>query len=151
MAGILELARMLAANPPAMRTELALWTLEEPPNFRNETMGSAVHAKSLADAKARVKLMISVEMIGYFTGKEDSQEYPAGLGVFYPSKGNFIAVVGKWGQGAAVSQVKEAMKLATALPVETLPAPAFVPGVDFSDHLNFWAEEYEAIHKLAGD
>jgi hypothetical protein len=145
VAGVLELSRLLAANSPKLRTDLALWTLEEPPNFRKETMGSAVHATQLAAEKARIKLMISVEMIGYFSDKEGSQDYPPGLSLFYPSKGNFIAVVGKWGQGAALDEVEKAMTLALPLPVEKLSAPAFVPGVDFSDHLNFWAHGYDAV------
>jgi hypothetical protein len=93
VAGVLDLARLLAANPPAIRTELALWTLEEPPNFRTRHMGSAVHAAQLAAEKARVRLMISVEMIGYFSDAEGSQKLPTGLGLFYPSTGHFIAVV----------------------------------------------------------
>ena len=108
-------------------------------------MGSAVHAAQLAAEKVRVKLAISVEMIGYFSDAEGSQELPTGLGLFYPSKGNFIAVVGKWGQGAAIEEVAAAMRLGSPLPVEKLSAPAWVSGVDFSDHLNFWAHGYDAV------
>lgn len=42
VAGLLELARLLAASPPPLRVELAAYTLEEPPSFRTERMGSAV-------------------------------------------------------------------------------------------------------------
>jgi len=61
------------------------------------------------------------------------------IGVFYPSTANFAAVVGKWGQGDTVDEVADAMRAGSSLPVETLTAPSFVSGVDFSDHLNFWA------------
>jgi hypothetical protein len=145
VAGVLDLARLLAANPPAIRTELALWTLEEPPNFRTRHMGSAVHAAQLAAEKARVRLMISVEMIGYFSDAEGSQKLPTGLGLFYPSTGHFIAVVGKWGQGAAIEEVAAAMRWGAPLPVEKLSAPSWMTGVDFSDHLNFWAHGYDAV------
>lgn len=145
VAGVLELARLLRASPPAMRTELALWTLEEPPNFRTNKMGSAVHAAQLAADKAQVKLMVSVEMIGYFSDAEDSQTLPTGLGPFYPSKGNFIAVVGQWGQGSAIEEVAAAMRLGSPLPVEKLSAPSWMTGVVFSDHLNFWAHGYDAV------
>ena len=128
-----------------MRTDLALWTLEEPPNFRTEHMGSAVHAAQLAAEHARIRLMISVEMIGYFSDAEGSQELPTGLGLFYPSKGNFIAVVGRWGQGAAIEEVAAAMRRGSPLPLEKLSAPAGMTGVDFSDHLNFWAHGYDAV------
>ena len=34
---------------------------------------------------------------------------------------------------------------ATDLPVRSMNAPAFVPGVDFSDHLNFWGQGWKAV------
>jgi Peptidase family M28 len=149
VAGIVELARLLRAAPPPMRVELAAWTLEEPPNFRTARMGSAVHAARLARTHAKVRLMISVEMIGTFSDQPGSQQYPAPLSLFYPSTGNFVAVVGKWDQGDVLGEVADALRAGSSLPVVTLSAPDFVPGVDFSDHLNFWAHRYPAV--MVGD
>jgi len=145
VAAILELARLLTARPPPLRVELVAWTLEEPPNFRTERMGSAVHAAGLAAAGARVRLAVSVEMIGAFSDAKDSQTYPAFLGPFYPSTASFVAVAGRWGQGAAISKVARAMRLGSPLPVETLSAPSWVTGVDFSDHRSFWAHGFQAV------
>jgi Zn-dependent M28 family amino/carboxypeptidase len=145
VAALLELARLLSSTPPPMRVDLAAYTLEEPPNFAEPTMGSAVHARSLASKRARVRLMISVEMVGAFSDEPGSQSYPPLLGLFYPSKGNFVAVVGKWGQGAAIDEVASALRTGSELPVETLSAPAFVTGVDFSDHRSFWEHGYKAV------
>jgi len=145
VAGVLELARLLRAAPPPLRVELAAWTLEEPPNFRTRRMGSAVHAARIARERTKIRLMIAVEMIGTFSDARGSQGYPPVLGLFYPSAGNFIAVVGQWGQGEYVGAVAEAMRAGSPLPVETLTAPAFVTGVDFSDHLSFWARGYPAV------
>jgi hypothetical protein len=145
VAGVLELARLLAAHRPPLRVELAAWTLEEPPTFRTRNMGSAVHAAALAAAGTRVRLAISVEMIGAFSDEKGSQHYPTGLGFFYPSTANFVAVVGKWGQGAAVSEVARGLRSGSSLPVETLAAPSFVTGVDFSDHRSFWAHGVDAV------
>jgi len=49
VAGILELARMLIKNKEQLNreVELVFYTLEEPPFFGTENMGSAIHAKSL--------------------------------------------------------------------------------------------------------
>jgi len=149
VAGVIELARLLRAAPPPMRVELAAWTLEEPPNFRTARMGSAVHAARLARMHSKVRLMISVEMIGTFSDAAGSQSYPPLFGLFYPSTGNFAAVVGKWGQGDSVVEVADAMRAGSSLPIETLTAPSFVTGVDFSDHLNFWAHRYPAV--MVGD
>jgi len=145
VAGLLELARLLAAYPPPLRIELVAYTLEEPPSFRTAQMGSAVHARALAERGAKVRLMISVEMIGAFSDSEGSQEYPPVIGLFYPSAANFIAVVGKWGQGREVRAVASALRAASPLPVETLTAPTFVTGIDYSDHQSYWAHGYDAV------
>ncbi len=146
VAGVLELARILGASPPGMRVELVAYSLEEPPHFRTESMGSAVHAASLEAKKARVRAMMSLEMIGCFSDEKDSQAYPLGvLKLLYPSTGNFIAVVGRIGGGRLVRVVKTEMRAATRLPVVSINAPGFIPGIDFSDHLSYWEHGYPAV------
>jgi Zn-dependent M28 family amino/carboxypeptidase len=148
VAGLLELARLLGRHRPDVtrRIELALWPLEEPPNFRTPNMGSAVHAKSLAERRADVRGMISLEMLGYFSDEPGSQTYPApGMGLFYPSRGNSIAVVGNGSSWWFTRRLKARMAGATELPVRSINAPAVVPGVDFSDHLNFWKHGWNAV------
>lgn len=146
IAGLIELAHLLQDAPLPMRVELVAFTLEEPPYFRTEYMGSAIHADSLKKQLSSVRLMISLEMIGYFSDVPNSQNYPFSiLGMFYPSKGNFITVVGSFGIGSSVRKVKRAMRSASMLPVYSINAPSFLPGVDFSDHLNYWRAGYEAV------
>jgi Zn-dependent M28 family amino/carboxypeptidase len=146
VAGVLELARLLAERAPPLRVELVAFTLEEAPAFASAEMGSAVHAASLAREKARVRLMISLEMIGYFSDAPGSQQFPApGLSLLYPTTGNFIAVVGKLGQGAVTGAVKGAMAAATELPVESINAPRLLPGVDLSDHRSYWEHGWNAV------
>lgn len=148
VAGMLEIARMLKQLNPTLkyRIDFVAYTLEEPPNFRTANMGSAVHAKMLFDNKIKVKRMICLEMIGYFSDKRRSQEYPIGLmKLFYPTKANYIAVVGKVGQGKSVRNTKKAMKQNSDIKVCSINSPAFVPGIDFSDHLNYWKYGYSAV------
>jgi hypothetical protein len=148
VAGLLELARLLGRHRPVLthRIELALWPLEEPPNFRTPAMGSAVHANSLAHRKAHVRGMICLEMLGYFSDEPGSQMYPApGMGLLYPSRGNFISVVGNGSSWWFTRGVKARMAGATELPVRSISAPAAVPGVDFSVHLNFWRHGWNAV------
>jgi Zn-dependent M28 family amino/carboxypeptidase len=146
VAGLLELARLLADAPPALRVELVAFTLEEVPAFATANMGSAVHAASLAREGTRVRLMISLEMIGYFSSAPSSQSFPApGLSLVYPTTGNFIAVVGKLGQGRSVRTVAGAMRAATPLPVEWITAPRWLRGVDLSDHRSYWDRGWDAV------
>lgn len=147
VAGLLEVARFAKEHEAdlANRIDFVAYALEEPPYFATENMGSYVHAKSLFDAKADVKAMICLEMIGFFTDKVNSQEYPVGIMKwFYPSKGNFIAVVGNFDSSGLVKQVAANLK-ATSLPVSTLKAPSGVHGVNFSDHRNYWEFGYPAV------
>jgi Zn-dependent M28 family amino/carboxypeptidase len=148
VAGVLELARLLTEHTPRMsrHLELALWPLEEPPSFRSPAMGSAVHAASLAHRGADVRGMICLEMMGYFIDEPGSQSYPApGMGLLYPSRGDFIAVVGNSSSWWFTRRVKARMAGASGLPVRSINGPAFIPGIDFSDHLNFWAQGYNAV------
>jgi len=148
VAGVLELARLLGRHRPdvAHRMELALWPLEEPPNYRTPAMGSAVHASSLAGSRAQVSGMICLEMLGYFSNEPGSQTFPApGMGLLYPSRGNFIAVVGNGSSWWFTRGVKARMAGATELPVRSINATALVPGVDFSDHYNFWKRGWNAV------
>jgi Zn-dependent M28 family amino/carboxypeptidase len=145
VAGLIELGRLLGKTAPRRQVQLVAYTLEEPPHFRTQSMGSAVHADSLQKAGVRVRAMLSLEMIGYFSDAPGSQSYPvAALHLLYPSEGNFIAVVGRFGEAALVRGVKRSMAAATSLPVRSINAPTSLVGVDFSDHLNFWNRGYPA-------
>jgi hypothetical protein len=146
VAGLLELARLLGNRQLPMRVELVAYTLEEPPFFRSEQMGSAMHAKALKREGAVVRVMFSLEMIGYFNDAPDSQRFPSSaFSLFYPTEGNFISVVGKIDDGMLVRRIKKAMTGATSLPVYSLNAPRLIPGVDLSDHLSYWLEGYPAV------
>ncbi len=146
VAGLIELARLLAQGPQRRPIELVAYTLEEPPHFRTEEMGSAHHASMLKQQGREVALMLSLEMIGYFSDSAGSQEYPLrGIGMLYPDRGNFIALAGRFGDFGEMRRAKALMLGATGLPVYSFNAPALIPGVDFSDHLSYWAEGYPAI------
>lgn len=148
VAGMLEIARLIDELKPELkhRIDFAAYTLEEPPYFRTKYMGSAVHAKSLSDANAKVKLMINLESIGFYLDEENSQNYPIFfLKWFYPNKANYIMIAGNLGHGKSVSEMKKFMKEASDIDVYSINAPRFIPGIDFSDHLNFWDRGYEAL------
>lgn len=146
IAGLIELARLLQQHPPPHPVDLVAYTLEEPPHFRTENMGSAWHARSLAAVSRDVSLMISLEMIGFYSDDAGSQHYPVpGMELFYPDRGNFIAVVGRLGDFGVTRKVKALMSGATELPVYSINAPSLIPGIDFSDHINYWYEGYPAM------
>jgi Zn-dependent M28 family amino/carboxypeptidase len=146
VAGLIELAKLLQTNPPNRAVELVAYTLEEPPFFRTEDMGSAYHARALAAQNRKVDLMLSLETIGYFSDKPNSQDYPVrGMSALYSDTGNFITVVGKLSHFNATRKVKALMRGASDLAVFSINAPPLLAGIDFSDHLNYWAHDMPAL------
>lgn len=145
-AGLIELARLFAQNKPTCDLQLAFYNLEEPPYFRSEHMGSYVHAKNLKDNNVPVEMMISLEMIGYFSDEPNSQGFPVpAMEYIYSSRGNFISIVADLSQMGITRFLKKHMLSATDLPVFSTNAPRFIQGIDFSDHLNYWNFGYPAV------
>ncbi|SHK49085.1 M28 family peptidase [Hymenobacter psychrotolerans] len=147
VAALLELARLLGQQKQlAFRIDLVAYTLEEPPFFRTRQMGSYVHANSLHEAGVPVRGMVALEMLGYYDDRKGSQDYPLGpLKWIYGSRGNYVTVAQKFGNGRFGRQFARRYKAAAALPVKRFKAPAWLPGIDFSDHLNYWQFDYSAV------
>jgi len=145
VAGLIELGNLLGKTPLKSRIILVAYTLEEPPYFRTDKMGSAVHAQSLVANNTNVKLMISLEMIGYFSDAEGSQEYPHPIMRWlYPNKGNYIAIIDKMFANNARA-IKKAINTYSSVPAYSINAPKSIPGIDFSDHMNYWNSNYPAV------
>lgn len=143
VAGLIELGRLLSMQALSKRVVLVAYTGEEPPFYNTEKMGSFIHANSIEEKT--VRLMISLEMIGYFSDEEESQEFPlAFLEYVYPQKGDYIAVIGEVLSNDAKA-LKESINHYTDLEAYSINAPRFVPGVDFSDHRNYWSLGYPAV------
>ncbi len=146
VAGLIELACLLARHPVAVTVELVAYTLEEPPHFASTDMGSYRHAQSLRQAGDEIALMISLEMIGYFDDSPGSQHYPLDfLRYLYPARGDFIAIVGRPQEMWQTRRVKRAMRSASTLAVYSLNAPPVIPGLAASDHSSYWQFDYPAL------
>ena len=147
VAALLELARLLgqqAALP--YQVELVAYTLEEPPFFRTTNMGSFRHAQRLHAQHVAVRGMVALEMLGYYDDRRGSQRYPLGLlKLVYGSRGNYVTVAQKMGNGRFGRQFARRYQAAAHLPVKRFRAPAWLPGLDFSDHLNYWYFGYSAV------
>ncbi len=146
VAGLLELARLLSKEKLAYRIDFVAYTLEEPPFFRTKEMGSYVHAKYLFDNQISIKGMICLETIGFYDEKPNSQDYPIpGMSLVYGTKGDFITVVqNSKGKGFG-KVIKDLMKQQNLIKTKSFKGSAALPGIDFSDHMNYWNFNYEAV------
>ena len=103
VAGLLELARLHKESSIKKTLVFVAFVNEEPPCFGSPHMGSMVYAKKLKDRGIPVEVMISLEMIGYFS-KEALQTYPLpGMSLFYPKTADYIGVVGNFHSSRYVS------------------------------------------------
>lgn len=146
IAGLIELARLFRKKTLDKTVRFVAFTLEEPPFFRSDDMGSYRYAKDLRKKGEDVEVMVSLEMIGYFSDKPKSQYFPATFFKwFYPDTGNFIMLVSNRDSKDVLGRIKDAFKKGTGLPVESMSSYSIVPGVDFSDHWSFYQFDYKAI------
>ncbi|MFT3746267.1 MAG: M28 family peptidase [Pyrinomonadaceae bacterium] len=146
VAGLIELANLLSKEQLGKQVDLVAYSLEEPPYFGTDQMGSYVHAKSLFDSGAPVKLMVCLEMIGFYTDEPNSQNFPLILGrLLYPSKGNFVAAVGNFSNAMTTRSFKYSMSSVEGLDTYSLNAPAQIGGTDLSDHRNYWNFGFDAL------
>lgn len=148
VSGLIELARILASyeNLP-VKVELVAYALGEKPFYGTKEMGSFYHANDLKQRHKKVKLMIALDGIGYFTKDSDSQDYPyTFMKFFYPSRGDFIKVTGRLQDMGLVRQVKRSITKVEELPVRSLTAPEIFPSVGgVSDDQSYWRHGYPAV------
>ena len=144
-AALLALARRLVALEPQTTLRLVAYANEEPPHFKTEAMGSLVNARRAKERGDDIVAMLSLETIGYCRDEPGTQPYPFPFSAFYPSEGNFLAVVGDTASRALVHRVVESFRANAAFPCEGVAAPSFIPGIDWSDHWSYWQQGWPAV------
>jgi len=148
IAGLIELARILHANKDKLEysVEIIAFTNEEQPFARTKAMGSYVHAQSIRDRRQAIEYVVVLEMIGFYSEKAESQTYPiASMRQTYPTTGNFVAVVGNGNSADTAARIKQAIQKNAAVDCQSLVAPPSLQGMDYSDHLNYWAHDVKAV------
>jgi len=145
VAAVLELARLMRSRASARTVRFVLFVNEEPPYFKSEAMGSPRYARRSRERGENIVAMFSLETLGYYSDRPGSQSYPFPLGLFYPSQGNFVAFVSNLASRALLHEAIAAFRRHASFPSEGVAAPAFIPGVDWSDQWSFWKEGYPAV------
>jgi Zn-dependent M28 family amino/carboxypeptidase len=145
VAGLLELARLNQETSSKKTLVFSAFVNEEPPCFGSPNMGSMVYAKHLKDQRIPVEVMVSLEMIGFFS-EERIQAYPfPGMGLVYPKTGDYIGVVGNFRSSRYVSFLKKGIRKHSNIKVKSLTAPEFFGGINLSDNYSFWQHGYRAV------
>jgi Zn-dependent M28 family amino/carboxypeptidase len=142
VAVLLELARIFAAQPIRYPLRLVAFDMEE-----YGLLGSTEYVTKLRQEQKALRLMMSLEMLGYCDSTRGSQTYPFPLQYIYPDRGNFIGLIGNWRTLRDLISISRSIRKA-GVPSQWLPVPNqghIVPQTRLSDHAPFWDAGYPAI------
>jgi Zn-dependent M28 family amino/carboxypeptidase len=142
IAVLLELARMFATEPAKHPLRLVAFDMEE-----YGLLGSTDYVRMLQEQQQPLRLMISLEMLGYCDVTPGSQKYPHPLQYFYPNQGNFIALIGSLRTIVDLISISRNINK-VGVPSQFLPVPnkgLIVKDTRNSDHAPFWDDGYPAI------
>ena len=145
VAALLEIFRLLAARRYKTTVRFVAFTLEEPPFFSTELMGSMVNAANCRKRKERIELMVCLEMVGY-AARRCRQDYPLNhKHAEYPVYGNYISVISLPSNAESVYRWKKLYNDHARNKIYEYIGPASIPGMDLSDHMSFIRAGYPAV------
>ncbi len=145
VAALLEIARRFGALTPELTVRFVAFVNEEPPFFMTRRQGSAVYARAARARGDDIRLMVSLETLGYYTDAPRSQRYPPLFRYFYPDRGNFLGLVSDLRSRGVMRQVAVAFRERSDFPLQHTAALRWIPGIAWSDHLPFWRQGYRAL------
>lgn len=158
VAGMLELAELLADHRFGDTLELVAWDMEEVQTLRaGALIGSTQMARAAKHAKRDIGGVIDLEMIGLCLKAEGTQSFPAGFERLFGEtlrrvrargmRGDFLAAIAN-GKSRALLDVVERSARRVGLPFERIEVVRFarlIPHFYRSDHAPFWKAGYPAL------
>ncbi len=145
VASLLELYRLLSPHKFRKTVRFVAFTLEEPPFFSSEQMGSMFHASHCKKRKENIELMVCLEMMGY-ASKRCRQDFPIeDMKKRYPSNGDYLGVFSLPSYAEYVYLWKKIYNDHAKHKIFDFIGPASIPGMDLSDHSSFMKMGFPAI------
>jgi len=143
VAAMLEVARVLSAQPLQASVDFAAFSFEEAGLVGSSQMASA------ADSGDRELLgLINFDMIAYTCDEPGCQDYPEGMEPVRPT-GDFLSVVGNSNSALLLNQFVAASAAAVpglvVLPLEVPGNGETLPDVRRADHAPFWDHGFQAL------
>ncbi len=145
VAALLEISRQLESIELQRTVRFVAFVNEEPPFFFTRQQGSRIYVKAARQRGDNIRLMLSLETMGYFSDEPHSQRYPPLFNFFYPDTANFIAFVANFRSRKAMRRMVQAFRSISDFPLEHVATFSFIPGIGWSDHLSFWMHGYRAL------
>lgn len=148
IATLIELAHQLSKSKDKLplRVLLVAYPLSQSAASSRQNMGSYNHAKYLVKTKKKVRLMVSLDGVGSFNDKAQSQKYPYKfLTYMYPDKGDYIGIVARLQDFTKVRAMKKSFVSASELPLYSFNVPETFELTSSQDHLNYQRLGFPAI------
>ena len=82
VAALLALSKMFIERPVSRTIRFVAFVNEEPPYFQTADMGSRVYSQRSRERHEPIRLMLSLETMGYYSEEKGSQQYPFPLSFF---------------------------------------------------------------------
>jgi Zn-dependent M28 family amino/carboxypeptidase len=146
---MIEVARMMRPLKPARTVRFVGFACEEPPHFLTGDMGSQVHARACRVRGERVRGMLCLEMVGYYSAEPGSQRVPESiprvLHKAFPRRGNFLAAVGNLRSLRLLWRFRRGFKRAVRFPLFSIALPEKIAEIRLSDNSSFWDQGYPAL------
>ena len=158
VAGVLEVAEILAGASFRDSVELVAWDMEEAQNDEvGGLLGSTVMASEAYQQGRDIAGVLDFEMIGLCRNEPDTQNMPLGFGLLFPKmvrrvkargmRGDFLTGVGN---RASKTLLQAFGRAAEAVDLPFLPIPITGPArlvqhFYRSDHAPFWLRGYPAV------
>lgn len=145
IAALLEIFRLLSGRRYRRSLRFVAFTLEEPPFFSTDLMGSMVYAKMCRKRNDRIELMICLEMLGY-ASRRCKQDYPLNHNYKeFPKCGSYISVISLPSCSEYAYLWKHYYNKRARKKIYEYIGPASIPGMSLSDHMSFIRSGYPAI------
>ena len=110
VSALLEISRLFANVEPALTVRFVAFVDEEPPFFITRQQGSMVYAEAARRQGDDIRLMASIETIGWYSSQPGSQSYPPLFNLFYPKWADFIGIVSNFRSWAAMRRLAAAFR-----------------------------------------
>jgi hypothetical protein len=145
VAALLELSCVFVTEDPARTVRFVAFVNEEPPFFMTGKQGSMVYARAARARGDDIRLMVALEMLGFYSGAPGSQRYPPLFRSFYPDCGNFLGLVSNFRSRGVMLRLARAYRAHSRFPLEHVATFRWIPGIAWSDHRSFWRQGYPAV------
>ncbi len=147
IACLLELARSLHGKQNARTVKIVALANGEAPFQATQNSGSYHYAQLAKSASAKIKGMLSLDEIGYYTDSPDSEKLPVSIFSYYPAEGNFVMVVADSQSANLCRDTVAEFRAHTKFPIEGIICQTSTnpQGMIGADHCQFWNAGYPAV------